>query len=228
MIYGNVQTMEMFSQENLQYIVLLIVPFLLAITVHELSHGLSAYMLGDDTAKRAGRLTLNPFAHIDIFGLLFLVLTRMFGWAKPVPVNYRILERHKYGPAIVALAGPASNMALAIVSAVVLKLTLMIDLHPGTLTTKIMYPINSMLVLSVMINVSLCVFNLLPILPLDGGRIVHNLLPYNKREAFGKSENIGFIILFILMYLGIIGKIIVPIIRQILSIFEMFLHISIF
>ena len=94
------------------------VPFLFAVTIHEFSHGFVAYKFGDNTAKLAGRLTLNPFAHIDIIGLLFLLITRLFGWAKPVPVNFNNLHNKKYGVLCIAAAGPISNFMTAIIAAV--------------------------------------------------------------------------------------------------------------
>ena len=106
---------------TIRMIALSIVPFLFAITIHEFMHGYAAYKLGDNTAKNAGRLTLNPIAHIDPIGLLVLVITRMIGWAKPVPVNYYNI-RHKYGVAIVSAAGPLANLATAFLSALLFKL----------------------------------------------------------------------------------------------------------
>jgi Zn-dependent protease len=194
-----------------------IVPFLMAITVHEASHGYAAYFLGDDTAKRAGRLTFNPIAHIDIFGLIFLLVTRLFGWAKPVPVNFYNLK-HKYGMAIVAIAGPASNMLLALISALILYFIKGIEIYQGSFSAKIIEPIFYMLVFSVQINVALAVFNLLPILPLDGGRIVHNFLPPSKAISFAKTERYGMFIILFLIITNVTNIVILPIIRTITSI----------
>ena len=193
-----------------------IVPFLLAITIHEASHGFAAYYLGDDTAKRQGRLTLNPFAHIDIFGLLFLLLTRLFGWAKPVPVNFRNLK-HKHGMAIVALAGPVSNFVLALISALIFNLIKGIHVE-SQLALKILTPIAYMLLYSVQINIALAIFNLIPVLPLDGGRVLHDFLPPNQALAFGRTERYGFFIILILIMLGVTDKIIVPVIKTVVSI----------
>jgi Zn-dependent protease len=193
-----------------------LVPFLLAITIHEASHGFAAYYLGDDTAKRQGRLTLNPFAHIDIFGLLFLLLTRLFGWAKPVPVNFAKI-RHKYGMAIVALAGPASNILLALISALIFNLIKGVHIE-SELGLKILTPVAYMLLYSVQINIALAVFNMIPILPLDGGRILHNFLPFKQAMSFAKTERYGFFIILILIMLGVTDKVILPVIRTIVSI----------
>lgn len=202
--------------EYVRFLTLAIVPFMLAITFHEYAHGLSAYMLGDDTAKRAGRLTLNPLAHIDPLGMLFLVLTRLFGWAKPVPVNFGNLHRNrKYGGAIVAFAGPLANLLLAIVSAVILHLMSGISVTAGSTSYKILVPLYNMTVLSVNINVALFVFNLLPIPPLDGGRIVQFLLPYNKAVAFSKLERYGFLILIVLFLTHTVDTLILPVMNVI-------------
>lgn len=197
--------------QYLQFIVLAIVPFMLAITVHEFSHGLSAYYLGDDTAKRAGRLTLNPLAHVDIMGLLFLIITRLFGWAKPVPVNYgKLYQKTKYGPAIVAVAGPLSNLILAILSSIALKYLYTVPLVQGSLAVKILLPVAGMLRLSVSINVALFIFNLIPIPPLDGSRIVSNFLPYNQAVQYAKLERYGFFILLILFFTRGIDYVLMP------------------
>lgn len=192
-------------------------PFLFAITVHEASHGYAAYFLGDDTAKRHGRLTLNPLKHIDIFGLLFLFLTRLFGWAKPVPVDFTRLRDKKYGPAIVAAAGPFSNFILAIVSAVLFHLLAMFEFNEF-ISTKVLKPVLMMLVFSVQINVALGIFNLVPILPLDGGRILQTFLPLNLAYKYSQTERYGFLIIIILLITNVIGKIVFPIIYTVVNI----------
>jgi len=203
--------MDLQIAEYIKFIILAIVPFMLAITVHEFSHGMSAYMLGDDTAKRAGRLTLNPLAHIDPLGILFLVVTRLFGWAKPVPVNFGNLHKNrKYGPAIVSFAGPLSNLVLAIISSILLKVFSGMQVVEGSMAMKVLTPVVGMLFLSVRINVALFIFNLLPLPPLDGGRIVQSLLPYNQAVAFSKLERYGFIILIILFMTRTIDAIVLP------------------
>ena len=211
--------MDLQIAEYIKFIILAIVPFMLAITVHEFSHGLSAYMLGDNTAKRAGRLTLNPLAHIDPLGILFLVVTRLFGWAKPVPVNFGNLHKNrKYGPAIVSFAGPLSNLILAIISAGLLHLLSGVQVTEGSMAMKILTPLVGMIFISVRINVALFVFNLIPLPPLDGGRILQSLLPYNQAVAFSKIERYGFIILIILFMTHTIDKIILPIMGFVLNI----------
>lgn len=187
-------------------------PFLFAITIHEASHGYAAYILGDDTPKRYGRLTLNPIKHIDIFGLIFLFLTRLFGWAKPVPVDFTRLKYRKYGPAIVAFAGPFSNFLIALISAILFHILTSIHLSPLILE-KVIKPISMMLVFSVQINVALGIFNLIPILPLDGGRILQSFLPLNAAYKYSQSERYGFLIIIFLLITNIIDNFIFPIIN---------------
>ncbi len=207
-----------------------IVPFMFAITVHEVSHGFVAYLLGDNTAKNAGRLTLNPIKHIDLFGLLFLLVTRLFGWAKPVPVDFRVVSRTKHGPLMVAAAGPCSNFILAILSVI-----LLIGFMNFSDTSLVNVPYNFsevialMLVYSIQINVALAVFNLIPILPLDGGRILQDLLPPKAAYNYGKLEQWGFIILIILFFTEVIQDVIGPVLRTINTfIFKIVLGGSIF
>lgn len=191
-----------------QQIALSIVPFLLAATVHEFMHGYVAYRLGDPTAKNAGRLTLNPLAHIDPIGLLCLIVTRMFGWAKPVPVNFYLL-RHKYGMAMVSVAGPLSNLFLAVISAVLFNLFIVVA-KSVELPNSVAYPIAMMIYYSVGINIALFVFNLLPILPLDGGRIIYNFLPRDLAIKYEVTEKYGFIIVIFLVFTGVIEYVILP------------------
>lgn len=211
--------MESQITDILRFLSIAIVPFMLAITVHEFAHGYSAYLLGDDTAKRAGRLTLNPLAHIDPLGILFLVVTRLFGWAKPVPVNFGKLHKNrKYGPAIVSVAGPLSNLALAVICAVILNMASGITVQEGSTAVKVLVPLLQMVQFSIYLNVALFIFNLLPIPPLDGGRIVQSLLPYNQAVMFSKLERYGFIILIILFLTNTIDSILRPAMGLILNI----------
>lgn len=203
-------------QEIIRFITLAIVPFLFAVTVHEAMHGFVADKLGDNTARVMGRLTLNPIAHIDPLGLLFLLVTQLFGWAKPVPVNFSKI-RHKYGTAIVAAAGPLSNLALAIISVLVAKLFEMAVIH-FHISATIYKPVVMMISYSIQINIVLFVFNLIPILPLDGGRILANFLPREQAIKFGETERFGFIIILLLSLTGLIRYIIMPPINFIYSI----------
>jgi Zn-dependent protease len=196
----------------IQRLTITIPPILLAVTVHEISHGWVAYKLGDPTAKDAGRLTFNPISHLDLFGTLAFLLTQAIGWAKPVPVNPRYFNHPRKDMIWVSLAGPASNILLAIVLAVILKLFFLIP----TLGAPAMFflkPLAYMIQIGVMINIGLAVFNLLPIPPLDGSKIMEGLLPYNLSIQYAKLEPYGFILLLLLIFTNTIDWLIIPIIR---------------
>jgi Zn-dependent protease len=199
--------------DTISYLALMIVPILFSLSVHEVCHGYAAYALGDPTAKQQGRLTLNPLKHIDIFGLAVLFITRMIGWAKPVPVDPRYFKNPRKDMLWVALAGPASNLALGLIFALLLN-------YVGPLMTgNIFYPVKAMMEIMVFINVGLAIFNLIPIPPLDGGRVLVGLLPENMANSWAKIEPYGFIILLVLVFTKAVNFVIFPIIRIIVNIF---------
>ena len=195
-------------------------PTIFAIILHEVMHGFVALRFGDDTALRMGRLTLNPLSHIDLFGtiimpamLLFLHLP-VFGYAKPVPVNFNRLRSPRFGMMIVAAAGPLTNIVLAILSALAMRVVAgFVDTSWGG--QHIAYPIGRMLYASVLINIILAVFNLFPLLPLDGGRVLYTLLPQPAARAYARLEPFGFLILLVLLYTDSVEKVINPIISAI-------------
>lgn len=195
------------NEFDIQHLLLSAPPLLLALTLHELAHGYVAYRLGDPTAKNEGRLTMNPLKHIDPLGVLAFVFIKI-GWAKPVPVDPRYFRDPLQGMLLVALAGPGMNLALAVASALLLKLLLFATILPRFL----LEPLALMTSISVWINVMLAIFNLLPIPPLDGSRILMGLLPPRGAMAYAQFERYGFIIVLLLFFTGIIGKIILPII----------------
>ncbi|HEY9161108.1 MAG TPA: site-2 protease family protein [Desulfomonilia bacterium] len=198
---------------TISYIVLMIVPVLFSLSVHEACHGYAAYALGDPTAKLQGRLTLNPLKHIDVFGLAVLFITRMIGWAKPVPVDPRYFKNPRKDMLWVALAGPASNLALGLIFALLLN-------YVGPLMTgSIFNPVKIMMEIMVFINVGLAIFNLIPIPPLDGGRVMVGLLPENMANSWARIEPYGFIILLVLVFTKAVNFVIFPIIHNIVNIF---------
>ena len=175
-----------------------VLPALLCITLHELSHGAVAYALGDDTAKKAGRLTLNPIRHIDPWGLLMMVLFR-FGWAKPVPVNMYKFKKPRQGMAVTALAGPVANLLIAAVFIFLYGLAYRsLYVQGGTLARGAFQMISTTGYLSL----ALAVFNLLPISPLDGSKILFAFLSDSAYAKLMRYERYGMILLMILVVTG--------------------------
>lgn len=191
-------------------IAVLVVPVLLAVTIHEVAHGWVAYKFGDPTAKLAGRLTLNPLRHLDLVGTLVFFLTRMVGWAKPVPVNPRNFRRPRQAMIWVAAAGPAANLLVAVGFSVVYRLLLA---GSGVIPMFLFQPLVLIAYYGVFINVGLAVFNALPVPPLDGSSIAAGLLPLDLAIRYERLKPYGFVVLLILIFTGAVDKIIVPIIR---------------
>jgi len=196
-----------------------ILPILLAITVHEVAHGWVADRLGDRTARLAGRLTLNPIKHIDPIGTLILPLAMyaltgfVFGWAKPVPVDPRNLTSPRRDMAFVAVAGPASNLIMAFGWAVLMAL----GVHGMGQGSWYGEPLALMAQIGVFVNLLLMVFNLLPIPPLDGGRVLVSAVPPRIAAQIERIEPFGFIILLVLLFTGVLSMTILPIMSQMMT-----------
>jgi len=202
------------SLPQLISLILMAPPLLLALTFHEFAHGYIAWRLGDPTAAREGRLSMNPLRHLDPLGTLAFFLIK-FGWAKPVPVNPSYFRDPKQGMLFVALAGPMSNLLLAVASAMVIKLLapLAVTLHGQGLTDAVMLPLLIMLVNSVWINLLLCIFNLIPVPPLDGGRILAGFLPDRLSYSFQRFEQLGIVLILVLSLTGALSQIIGPVVQ---------------
>lgn len=198
-------------------IILSIIPFLLALTVHEYAHGYVAYKKGDYTAKMLGRLTMNPIKHLDWFGTLVFPLLLafsgmiVFGWAKPVPVNSFNFKNPRRDMMYVGLAGPVSNFLLSAVLALVLRILFMIFGPEFILSSAILKPIAIMITLGFLVSIYLGVFNLLPIHPLDGSHVLEGLLPPEQAQAYSRLSQYGFIFLIILLFTGVLFAVISPI-----------------
>lgn len=177
-----------------------VIPSLICITLHELSHGYVAYRLGDDTAKRAGRLTLNPLKHLDPIGLL-MMLTVHFGFAKPVPVNMYRFKDPKRGMAITALAGPLSNVLITIVF-LFLYGALINPLNGSSVGKYVL----DMIYLTAYISMGYAVFNLLPVPPLDGSKVVFSLMDERRYRSLMQYERYGGIALMLLVWSGVLGR----------------------
>jgi Zn-dependent protease len=204
-----------------QAIAVAALPVILAITLHEAAHGYAARHFGDPTAWMQGRITLNPLKHIDPVGTVALPLVLfaigspfVFGWAKPVPVNFGNLRNPKRDMLWVAAAGPAANLAMALFWGAVLKLAWLLPLNYFSV------PMAEMAKFGIVANVVLMVLNLFPLPPLDGGRIAVSLLPHRAAWKFAQIERFGFPILLVLLFTGILGKILQPIMAVVTVVIE--------
>ena len=193
----------------LQEVAIFAPPFLFALTVHEYAHGSLAYHFGDPTAKRLGRLTLNPLKHLDPLGVIAFFIMKI-GWAKPVPVDARYFKDPVRQLLWVSLAGPGANLLTAIACGVLAKIFILLHF---LLPAVLFQPLLQMLIAGVWINIMLAVFNLVPIPPLDGSKILLGLLPPAIARTYVKLEPFGFILLLVLFYTGFLPRLIMPVIQ---------------
>jgi Zn-dependent protease len=201
----------------IQQIAIWAIPMLFAITGHEAAHAWAALRLGDKTAYQLGRVTLNPIKHIDLVGTIILPLLMVasqvgfiFGWAKPVPIDARYFRNQRRDMALTALAGPMANLLMAIFWLGFIKLIAALNLSLDT--AKLLVAVGNA---GMIVNIGLMVLNLLPILPLDGGRVLYGILPRALASPFGRLEPFGLFILIALLASGLLDKILLPIITVI-------------
>lgn len=198
--------------QTLQYFSIVALPFFLGVTCHEVAHGYVSYRLGDPTAKLAGRLTLNPLKHLDPIGTLVLLLTQLIGWAKPVPINPAYYKDPRRGILYVSLAGPLANFAVMLFFAALLKILIIFSQSPVAAQAEyILRPMANIAVAGIFINAILGAFNLLPIPPLDGSKILACLLPGSLAAPFMRLERYGFIILLLLAVTGVLRLVLSPV-----------------
>ena len=194
------QFTQSINWSDLGDMVLRVAAILICLIIHEVSHGLAAYKLGDPTAKMNHRLSLNPLRHLDLFGTLMMVVVG-FGWAKPVPVDPRYFKKPKQGMAITALAGPLSNFVLAFLSAIA------VNFLSGAMTVKgeggVLFTAARFFYLMVLLNIGLGIFNLIPFPPLDGSKVLAMFLPDRAYDQWMRLERYGMFVLMLLLFTGV-------------------------
>ena len=202
----------------IQTIAIAAIPVIFAITLHEAAHGYVARHFGDPTAWQEGRITANPLKHIDPVGTVLLPILLfvfsspfIFGWAKPVPVNFSRLRQPKRDMLWVAAAGPAANLAMLLFWAAVMKLALLLPFNSFSL------PMARMAEIGMIVNIVLMVLNLFPMPPLDGGRIAVSLLPQHLAWRYAQLERFGFPILLVLLFTGVLGAVISPVMQVVIG-----------
>lgn len=200
---------DIFTKDGFLEILYFIPALLVSLSIHEFGHALVAYKLGDKSQKALGRLTISPFAHIDWMGFIFILLFR-FGWGKPVMIDDRSFKNKARGSMLVALAGPMFNVLLAIVLTIVLKVLWMCGITAESITSSTGAILYNMLNLAIQFNIVFSVFNLIPIPPFDGSKVLYYFLPKKGKMFMNSIERYSIWILIILLWTGAYGYIILP------------------
>ena len=213
---------NIFSKEGLISFLYTLPALLFCLSVHEFAHAYTAYKLGDRAQKAMGRLTLNPFSHIDIAGFICIALFG-FGWGKPVMIDDRNFKNKAAGNALTAFAGPCSNIIMAILFTIILKILLITGVILPTINSMVGSIILNMLILTIQFNVVFAIFNLIPIPPFDGSRILYFFLPAKGREYMYKIEQYSFIIVLVILVTGIGSKLVSPIVNFVLGLLSKFI-----
>lgn len=213
---------DIFTKDGLISFLYTLPALLFCLSVHEFAHAFTAYKLGDRTQKAMGRLTLNPFSHIDISGFICIALFG-FGWGKPVMIDDRNFKNKAAGNALTAFAGPCSNIIMAIIFTIILKILLITGVILPTMNSMIGSIILNMFILTIQFNVVFAIFNLIPIPPFDGSRILYFFLPAKGREYMYKIEQYSFIIVLVILVTGIGSKVVSPIVSFVLGLLSKFI-----
>lgn len=213
---------NIFSKDGLISFLYTLPALLFCLSVHEFAHAYTAYKLGDRTQKAMGRLTLNPFSHIDIAGFICIALFG-FGWGKPVMIDDRNFKNKAAGNALTAFAGPFSNIIMAILFTIILKVLLITGVILPTINSMVGSIILNMLILTIQFNVVFAIFNLIPIPPFDGSRILYFFLPAKGREYMYKIEQYSFVIVLVILVTGIGSKLVSPIVNFVLGLLSKFI-----
>lgn len=213
---------DIFTREGLIAFLYTLPALLFCLSIHEFAHAYTAYKLGDSSQKAMGRLTLNPFAHIDLAGFASIALFG-FGWGKPVMIDDRNFKNRALGNALTAFAGPFSNLVMAVIFTVILKVLLITGVVSSAANSAVGAIILNMLILIIQFNVVFGIFNLIPIPPLDGSRILTFFLPPKGRELMYRLERYSFVIVLIIFMTGIGRYIVNPIVNLVLSLLTKFI-----
>ncbi|MEG0872786.1 MAG: site-2 protease family protein [Clostridia bacterium] len=221
-IPGGRYLFNIFSKEGIIQFLFVLPALLISLSVHELAHAYSAYKLGDKSQKYLGRLTLDPFAHIDWMGFLCIALLG-FGWGKPVVVDDRNFKNRARDNMLVALAGPASNLLMAVVFTIILKLLLVTGLVSVGANSQVSSVIITMFTLAIQFNAVFAIFNMLPIPPFDGSKVLFYFLPYKWKDIMFTLQRYSFVIIIVFLVTGLGSIIVSPIVNVILNILNVIL-----